>query len=50
MTRKWDEPSFYEIKMDAEIGAYQDDFEPTREPLDAARAPAPAEVAPPAAE
>lgn len=23
---QWEEPAVYEIKMDAEIGAYQDDF------------------------
>jgi hypothetical protein len=27
----WDKPDFVEIKMDAEIGSYQDDFEPLRE-------------------
>lgn len=24
---KWESPSFVEVKMDAEIGSYQDDFE-----------------------
>jgi hypothetical protein len=24
---KWEPPEFLEVKMDAEIGAYQDDFE-----------------------
>ncbi len=27
----WTSPDFVEIKMDAEIGSYQDDFEPLRE-------------------
>jgi hypothetical protein len=27
----WDTPSFIELKMDAEIGSYQDDFDPARE-------------------
>jgi hypothetical protein len=28
----WRAPEFSEIKMDAEISAYQDDFDPTRDP------------------
>ena len=24
---KWESPAFVEVKMDAEIGSYQDDFE-----------------------
>jgi hypothetical protein len=28
----WETPSFVELRMDAEIGSYQDDFDPTREP------------------
>ena len=27
----WEAPSFVEVKMDAEISAYQDDFDPLRE-------------------
>jgi hypothetical protein len=27
----WTSPDFVEIKMDAEIGSYQDDFDPLRE-------------------
>ena len=27
----WQTPSFVELRMDAEIGSYQDDFDPTRE-------------------
>jgi hypothetical protein len=27
---QWEDPTFCEIKMDAEIGAYQSDFEPLR--------------------
>jgi hypothetical protein len=27
----WTAPDFVEIKMDAEIGSYQDDFDPLRE-------------------
>ena len=27
----WTAPRFFEIKMDAEIGSYQEDDEPTRE-------------------
>ena len=26
-------PTWAEIKMDAEIGSYQEDFEPTRDPI-----------------
>lgn len=28
---EWTSPTYAEIKMDAEIGSYQEDFEPTRE-------------------
>lgn len=28
----WETPSFVEIKMDAEINSYQDDFGPDRDP------------------
>lgn len=28
----WETPMFVEIKMDAEINSYQDDFEPDRDP------------------
>jgi coenzyme PQQ precursor peptide PqqA len=28
----WETPSFVEVKMDAEINSYQDDFEPDRDP------------------
>jgi hypothetical protein len=28
---KWEAPSFVELKMDAEIGSYQDDFDPARD-------------------
>lgn len=28
---EWQRPSFVEVKMDAEISAYQDDFDPLRE-------------------
>jgi hypothetical protein len=27
----WETPSFVELRMDAEVGSYQDDFDPTRE-------------------
>jgi hypothetical protein len=27
----WESPSFVELRMDAEIGSYQDDSDPTRE-------------------
>jgi len=27
----WKTPAFVELRMDAEIGSYQDDFDPTRE-------------------
>ena len=29
----WTTPSYEEIKMDAEIGSYQEDFEPERDPI-----------------
>ncbi len=28
---QWTTPDFVEIKMDAEIGSYQEDYEPLRE-------------------
>ena len=28
----WETPKFAELKMDAEIGSYQDDFQGDREP------------------
>ncbi len=28
---EWTAPTYAEIKMDAEIGSYQEDYEPTRE-------------------
>jgi hypothetical protein len=27
----WNTPSYTELRMDAEIGSYQDDFDPARE-------------------
>jgi len=39
----WEQPAFEEIKMDAEIGSYQDDTDPAREEPLASEAPAPAE-------
>ncbi len=30
---EWTTPTWAEIKMDAEIGSYQEDFEPTRDPI-----------------
>ena len=27
----WEAPTFAEIRMDAEIGSYQDDFDPARD-------------------
>jgi hypothetical protein len=30
---EWSTPTWAEIKMDAEIGSYQEDFEPTRDPI-----------------
>jgi hypothetical protein len=30
---EWTTPTWTEIKMDAEIGSYQEDFDPTREPI-----------------
>jgi hypothetical protein len=30
---EWNTPTWAEIKMDAEIGSYQEDFEPTRDPI-----------------
>jgi hypothetical protein len=29
--KTWEAPSFVELRMDAEIGSYQDDFDPSRE-------------------
>ncbi|HLM75596.1 MAG TPA: hypothetical protein VK459_22940 [Polyangiaceae bacterium] len=29
----WEDPSFFEIRMDAEISSFQDDFYPTRDPI-----------------
>jgi hypothetical protein len=29
----WTTPSYEELKMDAEIGSYQEDFEPERDPI-----------------
>jgi hypothetical protein len=31
MVMEWTAPTYAEIKMDAEIGSYQEDSEPTRE-------------------
>ena len=28
----WETPKFVEVKMDAEINSYQDDFDPDRDP------------------
>ena len=39
----WKNPEFSEIKMDAEIGSYQEDFEPVREPAFVAVEPAAAQ-------
>jgi hypothetical protein len=30
---EWTTPTYAEIKMDAEIGSYQEDSEPSREPI-----------------
>ena len=30
---EWTTPTWAEIKMDAEIGSYQEDYEPTRDPI-----------------
>jgi hypothetical protein len=30
---EWTTPTWAEIKMDAEIGSYQEDFEPERDPI-----------------
>jgi len=38
----WQSPSFVEIRMDAEIGAYQDESDPTRNWPIAAPSPSPA--------
>lgn len=29
----WEDPSFSEVRMDAEIGLYQDDFYPVRDSM-----------------
>ncbi len=39
----WEAPSFVELRMDAEIGSYQDDFDPTREEPPFARLASPEE-------
>jgi hypothetical protein len=39
----WTPPELIEVKMDAEIGSYQDDRDPTRDP--AFRGPRAAEIA-----
>ncbi len=31
LVMRWETPSFTEVRMDAEIGSYQDDFDPARE-------------------
>jgi hypothetical protein len=33
MSMSWEPPHFEEIAMNAEIGAYQDDFEPREVPI-----------------
>ena len=33
MMDTWTQPDFVEIKMDAEIGSYQEETEPVREPI-----------------
>ena len=30
---EWSTPTWAEIKIDAEIGSYQEDFEPERDPI-----------------
>ncbi len=30
---EWTTPTWAEIKMDAEIGSYQEDYEPGRDPI-----------------
>lgn len=47
---KWESPRYIEIKMDAEITSYQDDFDPTRDPLFNDVREAPAALETPAAE
>jgi hypothetical protein len=37
----WKLPTVHELKMDAEIGAYQDDGEPRPDPLSAGETPEP---------
>ena len=29
----WETPTYDEVKMDAEIGSYQEDYEPARDPI-----------------
>jgi hypothetical protein len=33
MTMKWESPSYVELRMDAEIGSYQDDLDPPNHPI-----------------
>jgi hypothetical protein len=47
---KWESPRYVEIKMDAEITSYQDDLDPTRDPLFNGAREAPAALEPAAAE
>jgi hypothetical protein len=41
---KWEQPAFDEIRMDAEIGSYQNDFDRERDPI-ITKAPEPIERA-----
>ena len=41
---EWQRPSFSEVKMDAEISSYQDDFDPLREDPAFVRAPSAARI------
>jgi hypothetical protein len=41
---EWTTPTWTEIKMDAEIGSYQEDFEPERDPIADADGPTAAAV------
>jgi len=45
----WEAPSYVEVAMSAEIGAYQDELERKESPLSAAVPPAADEAAAPAA-
>ena len=38
---EWTTPTWSEIKMDAEIGSYQEDFDPGRDPIVESAAAAP---------